>query len=149
MGANNGLFSRVASKRGIHTIAFDADPAVVEQNYQKARADRETELLPLVMDLTNPSPSLGWAHKERMSLVDRGPVDVVFALAIIHHLAISNNLPFGKIASFLAQVCSWLVIEFVPRTDPRVQQLLASREDVFCDYDEGKFHHEFDKFYFD
>jgi hypothetical protein len=147
LGANNGLFSRVASVRHINTVAFDADPVVVEHNYLKARGDHETELLPLVLDLANPSPRIGWANEERMSIVDRGPVDVVLVLALIHHLAISNNLPFGKIAAFLAKVCVWAIIEFIPRSDPRVQQLLSNRADIFRDYDEGQFENEFGKFF--
>jgi hypothetical protein len=86
------------------------------------------------MDLSNPSPSLGWAHEERASLVERGPVDLILALALIHHLAISNNLPFLQIAGFLSQVTRSLIIEFVPKHDLRVQQLLMSREDIFTDY---------------
>ena len=89
---------------------------------------------PLVLDLTNPSPSLGWDNSERDSFNARGPVDMALALAVIHHLAISNNVPLPQLASFFAARCQWLVIEFVPKSDSQVQKLLASREDIFPNY---------------
>lgn len=134
MGANTGLFTRLASEKGIPSVAFDIDPAAVEKNYRQVKAAKEKNILPLVMDLTNPSPSLGWNHRERDSLVNRAPADMVFALAIIHHLAISNNLPLSQIAEFFHGLGRWLVIEFVPKSDSQVQKLLASRLDIFDGY---------------
>ena len=86
------------------------------------------------MDLTNPSPALGWAHDERQSLMARGPVNLVLALALVHHLAISNNVPLATLAHFFSQICENLVIEFVPKSDSQVQRLLATREDIFDNY---------------
>ena len=80
-------------------------------------------LLPLAMDLTNPSTALGWAHQERMSLIGRGPCDTTLALALIHHLAISNNVPLPRIADFFARLGRALIIEFVPKSDTQVQRL--------------------------
>ncbi|MFV2045054.1 MAG: SAM-dependent methyltransferase [Anaerolineales bacterium] len=134
LGANVGSFSRLASERGIRTVAFDFDPGAVELNYRKVRDEGETYLLPLVMDLTNPSPALGWEHRERASLENRGPASAVFALALVHHLAISNNVPLEKLACFLARLGDFLLIEFVPKEDPQVQRLLISREDIFTEY---------------
>jgi hypothetical protein len=82
-----------------------------------------------------------------MSLLERGPADVVLALALIHHLAISNNLPFKKVAHFLSQVCRSLIIEFVPKSDSQVQKLLSSREDIFGEYDQQIFEREFSEFF--
>ena len=92
LGANTGMFSRIVSGKGIRTVAFDGDPAAVEGNYLSCRERGETNLLPVLMDLTNPSPSIGWSNKERLSLLERGPADTVLALALIHHLAIANNV---------------------------------------------------------
>ncbi len=139
LGANNGEFSRIASDRGIFTLAFDIDANAISKAYIQARKSRETNLLPLVMDLTNPSPGLGWAHRERQSLIERGPVPMAFALALVHHLAISNNVPLPKLAQFFGEVCENLVIEFVPKADSQVQRLLASRLDIFDDYTEEGF----------
>jgi hypothetical protein len=147
LGANVGRFSRLASERGIRTIAFDIDPACVEANYRKVRRSGETSMLPLVMDLTNPSPAIGWAHEERPSLVDRSSADLVMALALIHHLAISNNVPLEKIARFFASLAPRLVVEFVPKTDPKVRVLLATREDVFLSYDRDGFEAAFGRIF--
>jgi ribosomal protein L11 methylase PrmA len=147
LGANTGEFSRIASNNGISTVAFDVDAAAVEKNYRHARAQKETHILPLVMDLTNPSPSLGWDHDERSSLADRGPADLVLALALLHHLAISNNVPLDRIARFFSRVGSALVVEFVPKSDSQVQRLLATRADVFPHYDRAGFEAAFAPFF--
>ncbi|MFC1793240.1 SAM-dependent methyltransferase [Planctomycetota bacterium] len=147
IGANVGLFSRIVSDKEIQTISLDSDPAAVEKNYLELKKRNDEHILPLLIDLTNPSSGIGWENQERMSLVDRGPVDMVMALALIHHLAISNNVPFDKIAGFLRGICNWLIIEFVPKSDPRVQQLLSTRKDIFPDYDESVFENELGQFF--
>lgn len=147
IGANIGLFSRIVSDKGIQTISLDSDPAAVEKNYLELKKRNDEHILPLLIDLANPSSGIGWENQERMSLIDRGPADMVMALALIHHLAISNNVPFDKIASFLRGICNWLVIEFVPKSDPRVQQLLSTREDIFSDYNEHVFEEKFRQFF--
>jgi ribosomal protein L11 methylase PrmA len=145
LGANTGHFSRLASDRGIPTVAFDIDPACVEADYREVVRRGETKLLPLWLDLTNPSPGLGWAGAERMSLADRGPVDLVMALALIHHLAIGNNVPLGDVAAYLARLGRRLIIEFVPKSDPQVGRLLVVREDVFDSYTQADFEASFSK----
>jgi hypothetical protein len=139
LGSNNGLFSRIASGMGIRTLAFDIDHGAVEAGYRAVRAQGEKNILNLIADLSNPSPALGWSHRERASLLDRGPADACMALALIHHLAISNNLPFPELADFFARACRFLIIEFVPKQDSQVQRLLASRKDIFTGYDETAF----------
>lgn len=134
LGGNTGVFSREAASSGAFTVSFDIDPAAVEQNYRIVKTKKEQNVLPLVLDLTNPSPALGWDNNERDSFGTRGPVDMVLALAVIHHLAISNNVPLTQLANFFAAHCKWLVIEFVPKSDSQVQKLLASREDIFPNY---------------
>lgn len=133
LGANDGTYSRLALENGAHVVSWDIDPIAVEKNYQRARKEK-ADILPLLLDLTNPSPGLGWNHKERDSFIERGPVDAVMGLALIHHLAISNNVPLDKIASFFAGCGEHLIIEFVPKEDSQVEKLLATREDIFPDY---------------
>ncbi len=135
LGANTGVFSRIASERGIPTVAFDIDPTAVERGYREVKQHGEKLLLPLLQDLTNPSADLGWHNRERSSLLGRGPADLVLALALIHHLAISNNVPFDRLADFFAGAGRWLVIEFVPKSDSQVRRLLSTRQDIFPDYD--------------
>lgn len=134
LGANNGVFSRLAAEQDIFTVSFDIDPAAVEQNYRQMKSAKEQNLLPLVLDLTNPSPAIGWHNRERDSFSDRAPAEMVFALALIHHLAISNNVPLPQLADFFAESGKWLVIEFVPKSDSQVKKLLQSREDIFDHY---------------
>ncbi len=134
LGANTGVFSRVAGASGAFTVSFDIDSAAVEQNYLRAKNDKEQNLLPLQLDLTNPSPALGWANRERESFRERGPADILLALAVIHHLAITNNVPLPQLADFFAEMGKWLVIEFVPKSDSQAQKMLAVREDIFTGY---------------
>jgi hypothetical protein len=143
LGANTGRFSRLAAERGAFTIAFDVDPAAVEKHYLECRNRGEERLLPLLMDLTNPSPGIGWGSEERRDLAGRGPADMLMALALVHHLAIGHNVPFPKIAAWFARLGTHLVIEFVPKADSQVQRLLAGRTDVFADYSEAVFAQEF------
>ncbi len=143
LGSNVGVFSSIAGTRGIQTISFDIDQAAVERNYLDCRKNGVTNVLPLLLDLTNPSPGIGWENEERTSLIERGPADTVLALAIIHHLAISNNLPLIKIAEFFNRICNWLIIEFVPKSDSQVQRLLSTREDIFPDYKQNTFERQF------
>ena len=147
IGANVGVFSRIASDKGIKTISFDIDPAATEISYLERVAKGDANILPLLLDLTNPSPSIGWQNQERMSLIERGPADTVLALALIHHLAISNNVPLNMIADFFSQICNSLIIEFVPKSDSQAQRLLSTREDIFPDYTQPVFEKEFGRYF--
>ena len=139
IGANNGEFSRVASESGIFTVSSDYDPVAVEKNYLRVKTNTEQNILPLLIDLTNPSPALGWASSERKSWLQRGPADLVLALALVHHLAISNNVPFRNIVEFCSQIGKWIIIEFVPKQDSQVQKLLQTRTDIFSQYTQSDF----------
>jgi hypothetical protein len=145
IGANNGEFSRMASSQGIFTVSSDYDPLAVEKNYRRVKSESDKNILPLVIDLANPSPNIGWANSERNSLINRGPADMVLALALIHHLAISNNLPLSHIADFCSKIGKHLVIEFVPKEDSQVKILLKTREDIFNQYTQKDFEKEFSK----
>ena len=147
MGANTGIFSRIAAGTGSQTISFDVDPAAVEKNYLQCVADKEGNMLPLVLDLTNPSGPIGWENQERRSLLERGPADTALALALIHHLAIANNLSLDKCADFFRKICRRLIIEFVPKKDSQVQRMLATREDIFGDYEQNAFVEAFGRYF--
>ena len=134
MGGNTGEFSQIPAGKGIYTVCFDIDPLAVEQNYLHKDKSTEGKLLPLVQDLTNPSPNLGWAHHERQSLKRRGPADLCMVLALVHHLAIGNNLPLEMIAEYFSAICKYLIIEFIPKEDSKVKILLKSRPDIFPEF---------------
>ena len=145
IGANSGVFSRIIAERNITTVAFDMDPSAVEYNYTQCKEKQETNLLPLVQDITNPSPAIGWANAERDGLSDRQRPDLVLALALIHHLVISNNLPLSRIAAYFSSLTSSLIIEFVPKEDSQVKRMLESRKDVFPNYNQESFEQAFSK----
>ncbi|MFO8080862.1 MAG: SAM-dependent methyltransferase [Armatimonadota bacterium] len=143
IGANTGEFSLIARDAGATVVAMDVDRAAVDRLYRRGAEADESDILPLVMDLTNPSPALGWNHDERSSLKDRGPSEMALALALVHHLAIGNNVPLPMVADFLHDLCDTLVVEFVPKTDSQVQRMLASREDIFDGYHQQGFEDAF------
>lgn len=139
LGANTGEYSRIAREAGASVVALDGDPSAVELAFRRLSASGERGILPLWVDLANPSPSQGWAHHEWGSLASRMRADVVLALALVHHLAIGNNVPLESVAEFMAMLGRDLVIEWVPKQDPQVQRLLSSRVDVFERYHEAGF----------
>lgn len=134
LGANVGAFSRLAADAGARVVAFDVDPLAANRHYLQCRESGEDRILPLTMDLMNPSPAVGWAHEERDRLEDRGAPDMLLGLALIHHLAIGNNVRLGHIAAWFARLAPWAILEFVPKDDPQVGRLLQSREDIFDGY---------------
>jgi hypothetical protein len=134
LGANVGTYSTIAAGNGRQVIAFDQDASSVEHHWRTLTAEARASVLPLVMDLANPSPALGWALEERRSLIERGPADIVLALALVHHLAIGNNVPLDRVADLVARLGRWAIIEFVPKEDPMTRHLLAARKDVFPGY---------------
>lgn len=147
IGGNNGRFSRVLHDLGVSTVCTDIDPVAVEANYGFTKMHGEEKMLPLLIDLTNPGGALGWANNERETIQQRLQSDVVMALAIIHHLAISNNLPFENVAHYFSGFGKYLLIEFVPKEDSQVQKLLSTRKDIFPQYNEHDFKIAFSEYF--
>jgi hypothetical protein len=142
-GANTGRFSRLLAEEGRYVVSHDIDPLAVERNYTYNRSNGVIRVLPLLLDLTNPSPAIGWSLTERTSALDRVSRGTVVALALVHHLAIANNVPLPHLAEFFAGVANALIIEFVPKEDLQVQRLLATRQDIFPDYSREGFERAF------
>ncbi len=134
LGANDGEFSLLYKNTSKQIIALDEDRNCIEKLYRQCKQESVQNILPLICNLTNPSPDLGWNNDERPALFKRINADVTLSLALIHHLAIANNLPLEKIISFLHSLSPYLIIEFVEKEDPKVQQLLANRKDIFDSY---------------
>jgi ribosomal protein L11 methylase PrmA len=147
LGSNNGIYSRIANDNNISITTFDIDPACVENSYKQVKEKKEQNVLPVLIDLVNPSPSLGWANHERKSFTERASVDLIMGLALIHHLAISNNLPFSKIAQYFSELSDHLIIEFVPKEDPKVQIMLKNRLDIFNTYTLEDFEKAFNEYF--
>jgi hypothetical protein len=134
LGCNDGTFSRAAAPYADYVVAMDADHPTVQQLYRSLRKTRERKILPLVVDVADPSPPLGWRGQERRTLTDRGRPDVVLCLALVHHLSITANIPLDEIVSWLHSLQARVVVEFVDRTDPMVQRLLADKAIRHDDY---------------
>ncbi|MFA5117854.1 MAG: SAM-dependent methyltransferase [Candidatus Omnitrophota bacterium] len=147
IGSNTGVFSRIAGRLNIPVVSFDNDHAVVEENYRACCEEKLSSVLPLVIDVANPSPAAGWALEERSSFFERGPADAVMALALIHHLAFTCGIPLGKIAYLLQKICRCALVEFIPKSDPSVRRLLVNREDIFTEYSRESFEEEFGRYF--
>jgi hypothetical protein len=147
LGANTGAFSRIAAAQGACTIAFDGDHDAVEQHYEACRARQETRILPLIMDLANPSGRIGWNHAERSSLADRGPAGAVLALGLIHHLSLSNQVPFEMVAEFMARTGRSLIIEFVAPGDSQVVGMMSRMPRLVDGYTQEAFERGFARFF--
>lgn len=145
--SNNAYLDNLARETDAYTISFHKDPCVVDKKYRRCKEKEIGNILPLVQNFANPSPGLGWKNKEREKLTDRGSADLGLALDFIHNLAISNNLPLNKIASFFHDNCENLMIDFIPKKDPEVQKMLSSREDIFDYYSVENFEEEFSRHY--
>ena len=146
-GGNTGDMSRAVQDDADQIICFDMDVAAVEKNYLQVKKNKDTNILPLVMDFSNPSSALGFASQERVSLDSRGKADLGIALALIHHLAIANNLPFKRLAKYFSSLCHYLIIEFIPKDDSQVKRMLLSRDDVFSEYSQKHFVDGFSSFF--
>ena len=133
-GANTGEFSRIAAKHCELVVSQDIDPVAVERNYRESAANGPANILPLIQDFSSPSPAIGWGNAERDSFLQRSNCDALLVLALVHHLAINNNVPLSNIAALFSGITRWLIIEFVPKSDSQVVRLLATREDIFMDY---------------
>ncbi len=134
LGANRGDFSRIFAQYAQVVLSPDIDPVAVQTNYSITREKKEKNIYPLIVDLCNPSPGIGWQNIERKSFLDRAHCDLVAGLALIHHLCIGNNLPLGYVAKLFADLAPNALVEFVPKGDSQVDRLLSSRQDIFPDY---------------
>lgn len=147
LGANDGHFSLLFKNTGRQITAVDGDVNCIDTLYKKIKQHKIKNILPLVISLTAPSPSIGFNNAERNSFTERISGDMVFALALVHHLAIGSNLPLHFIARWLAPMGENLLIEFVPKEDEKVQLLLQHRTDIFTDYNLDNFEKAFSKYF--
>jgi SAM-dependent methyltransferase len=139
LGANTGVYSRLAAEHADYVVALDADEAAIERLFAEARRAGRGNLLPLVCDLADPSPALGWRGSERKTLPERGRPELILCLALVHHLVIGANLGLEDLLDWLRGLGGSLVIEFVRRRDPMVVKLLRHRDERYDDYDEERF----------
>ena len=134
LGCNQGRYARLAAQHSEAVLAIDSDHLSIDRLFRTLHAEGNRTITPMVCNLSDPSPSLGWRLQERRSLEQRSKPELVFCLALIHHLVIGSNLLLSDVIDWLASLKATVVLEYVDRKDAQVQQLLANREDVFSDY---------------
>jgi SAM-dependent methyltransferase len=140
LGAGPGRYTRIAARHADYTVALDADPAVVELLFRSLAAEGDRSILPLVADVADPPPALGWRARERVPLEQRGRPDLVLCLALVHHLALSANVPLAELVAWWRSLGAVLVVEFVTPEDPMAKRLLErKRAGLHADYDRGTF----------
>lgn len=142
LGCNVGIFSRIVAGHAKYVVAMDADQVAIDRLYRALKAEGSRTILPLVVNLTDPSPDLGWRNLERKRLSGRGRPELVIALALIHHVVIGGNIPLAEFLEWLRSLDAHLVIEFVTREDPMVKTLLRNKEDQYGDYHTDVFERE-------
>jgi cyclopropane fatty-acyl-phospholipid synthase-like methyltransferase len=148
IGANTGIFSKIAADMGADTLSFDIDYGAIERNYQElVKKDGNEKILPLFLDLATPTPAVGWENVERQSVWQRGPADVVMGLAVIHHLAITFKAPFSYQAQAFSKMGKYLIVEFVDKTDSQVQLLVTNRDDILDYYTKKNFEEAYSEFF--
>ena len=134
IGCNTGVYSRMAAEHAEYVLALDADHVVIDRLYHALKAERHATILPLVADVADPSPGLGWRGRERRPLADRGTPDLILCLALMHHLVIGRNVPLAEFISWLAEFGAEVILEVVDRGDPMVERLLRNRRDQAIEY---------------
>ena len=147
LGANDGYFSRLLATQEKVVLAVDSDSRCINNLYQYIKKEKRSNIIPLINDISNPSPSIGFNNEERSSFGNRLTADLTMALALIHHLVIAKNIPLKSLAGYFASMAPQLIIEFVPKEDEKVKQLLSGRVDVFTDYNVPSFESYFSEYY--
>jgi hypothetical protein len=142
VGANTGEFSALAATLGASVVALERDAAAAERLFRRAQA-QQLEILAVHADLARPSPAAGWENSESLPLLQRleGRFDLVLVLAVIHHLLLMEQIPLPRILELLHRMTNrYLVLEWVPVTDPMFQSLLRGRDDLYGSLSEDDLH---------
>ena len=141
LGANTGVYSRIAAEAGADVIGWDTDLGATERNWKLA-AEKRLSIQPLLADPARPSPAVGWRNREWLSLLDRaqGRFDCVMMLGLIHHLLIADQIPLSEVVALARDLTTrWAIVEWVPATDPRFAELVRGRDDLYGHLDEALF----------
>lgn len=145
LGSNTGNFSRIAAEHARYVVAVDADQLSVERLYQSLKSNGPANILPLVGNVADPAPGLGWLGRERQPLPDRSRPSLVLCLALVHHVALSANVPIGEFIAWVRSLGADAVVEFVSKDDAMSKRLLQNKEDVFPDYTREGFEAHFEQ----
>ncbi|MEP7251311.1 MAG: hypothetical protein ABI683_02995, partial [Ginsengibacter sp.] len=147
VGANDGFFSKIIAEKAKDVVSIDFDCNCINSLYSYIRKQKIQNILPLCIDFANPSPAIGFNNKERSAFLDRAGFDLVIALAVVHHLAISKNIPLPAVGELFQALGKKLIVEFVRKDDEKVQLLLQNRKDIFSNYNQAEFEKAFGEFF--
>ncbi len=147
LGANDGEFSKLLALKQIDVLATHAEALLINNLYLQIKTGAVKNIQPLILDLSTPTPAIGVNNEEHSSFLQRCQVHLCLALALVHHLAIGKNIPFEKIATFFAGIGHFLVIEFIPKDDEKIQLMLAGKKDIYTSYTEQVFLQAFETFF--
>lgn len=139
IGANEGEFSKILATKNIQVTATDLDPYCIGRLYEALKGGSHKNIQPLVIDLSMPSPAIGVNNEERSAFLNRAKADLVVALALIHHLCIGKNIPLRMAIAMMSKISNYLIIEFVPKEDAKVKEMLNGRKDIFDEYTRDNF----------
>lgn len=141
LGANTGVYSRIAVSLGANVIGWDTDLGASEANWRQAD-EKHLSIQPLIADPARPTPATGWRNREWLALLDRaeGRFDCVMMLGLIHHLLLTDQIPLGEIAALLRDLTTrWAIVEWVPEGDPRFVELVRGRDEIYAHLNEAEF----------
>lgn len=148
LGANDGYFSKILAEKAVQVVAVDSDWQCINNLYQFTRQHPGMDILPLCVDIADPTPATGFNNAERASFTDRMPADLVVALALLHHLVLGRNLPLSRIAAYLATLAqTWLILEYIPLSDPKAQELIRNRKNFSTSYGMPLMEEEFGRYF--
>lgn len=139
LGCNTGEFTQLISDHCDYVVGMDIDPLAIEFFYQNLKKAGINKILPLINNMADPSPGLGWMNLERKILSNRGKPNLILCLALIHHVVLSANIPLKGFIQWLASLGGALIIEYITKDDPMVKVLLQNKEDNFSDYTQEHF----------
>ncbi|MDQ6845217.1 MAG: class I SAM-dependent methyltransferase [Bacteroidota bacterium] len=147
IGANDGFFSKIISEKAASVVSIDFDAYCINNLYCFTKKANRSNILPLCIDFSNPTPATGFNNTEHASFLQRAQFDLILALAILHHLSITKNIPLADIAGAFGRIAKTVIVEFVSKDDVKLQQLLRHRKDIFSNYHEAGFEEAFGKYF--
>jgi hypothetical protein len=143
LGSNDGHFSKLFAGYNMQVVATDSDSRCINRLYREVKKNNIHTILPLILDIANPTPAVGFHNRERSAFHERIQTELVAALALVHHLVIGRNISLPALAAYFNDIAPQLIIEFVPKEDDKVKQMLHTRPDTFPDYSP----HHFEKYF--
>lgn len=148
VGANTGKFSFIAARYSQQVVAVENDLFCVEKIRKESKLNKIKNIDTIVADITEPSPDLGWDNAEKKALIKRLNGDMVMALALLHHLCLSKNIPLDFIAKTIAGLTTqYAIVEFIPKDDSKTKLILQNKKDIFKNYTEENFLRSFQNYF--